>query len=76
MCQTITKAMSQQMQSDLCVENRPFLPKLDILAVDADEDLEEEQEAEDHVKGGSLYPHEVRTARQKGNTVSAGHGGV
>ena len=42
--QTITSAMSQQLQTDLCAagttdppQHRPSLPKLDILAVDADE---------------------------------------
>ena len=45
LCQTIMKAMSQQLQSDLCVaaateqpQHRPSLPKLDILAVDADDE--------------------------------------
>ena len=56
--QTITSAMSQQLQSDLCAagttdppQHRPPLPKLDILAVDADEEPPEEWEAEDDVKG-------------------------
>ena len=42
--QTITSAMSQQLQTDLCAagttdppQHRPLLPKLGILAVDADE---------------------------------------
>ena len=59
--QTITSAMSQQLQSDLDVagisdpfQHRPPLPKLDILAVDADEDLPEEWEAEDDVKGWTI----------------------
>ena len=33
-------------------QHRPPLPKLDILAVDADEEPPEEWEAEDDVKGG------------------------
>ena len=41
------------------------LPKLDILAVDADETQLEEWEAEDDVKGGPLAPREVKAARQK-----------
>ena len=43
LCQTSMKAMPQQLQSDLCVaaateqpQHRPSLPKLDVLAVDAD----------------------------------------
>ena len=63
------EAMSQQLQSDLCVaaakdqpQHRPLLPKLDILAVDPDEELQEEWEAEDDVKGGPLDPHEVKHA--------------
>ena len=58
-CQTMMKAMSQQLQSDLCVaaakdqpQHRPLQPKLDILAVDPDEELQEEWEAVDDVKGG------------------------
>ena len=43
----------------------PPLPKLDILAVDEDEEPTEEWEAEDDVKGGPLDPHEVKAARQK-----------
>ena len=50
-------AMSQQLRSDLCVaaakdqpRHRPLPPKLDILAVDPDEELQEEWEAEDDVK--------------------------
>ena len=65
--QTIMSAMSQQLQSDLCVaaakdqpQHRPLLPKLDILAVDPDEELQEEWEAEDDVKGGPLDPHEAK----------------
>ena len=57
-CQTIMSAMSQQLQSDLCVaaakdqpQHRPLLPKLDSLAVDPDEELQEEWDAEDDVKG-------------------------
>ena len=53
--------MSQQLQSDLGVagtsdplQHRPPLPKLDILAVDADEEPPEEWEAEDDVKGGTI----------------------
>ena len=62
--------MSQQLQSDLCdaattdqTERRQPLPKLDILAVDAE--LQHEWEAEDDVKGGKLDPHEVENAREK-----------
>ena len=69
-CQTIMKTMSQQLQSDLCAaaakdqpQHRPLLPKL--VSVDQDEELQEEWEAEDDVEGGSLDPHEVKTARQK-----------
>ena len=65
-------AMSQQLQSDLRVvaakdqpQHRALLPKLDILAVDPDEELQEEWEAEDDVKGGPLDPHEVKNAREK-----------
>ena len=67
-----TTAMSQQLQSDLCVaaakdqpQHRPLLPKLDILMVDPDEELQEEWEAEDDVTGGPLDPHEVNNARDK-----------
>ena len=70
--QTIMSAMSQQLQSDLCVagtsnppQTRLTLPKLDILAVDADQGLSEEWEAEDDVKGGPLDPREVKIAREK-----------
>ena len=67
------KAMSQQLQSDLCCRSgeepaathRPLLPKLHILAVDADEEPQQEWEPEDDVKGGPLDPHEVKAARQK-----------
>ena len=65
-------AMSQQLQSDLGaagtsdpLQHRPPLPKLDIQAVDADEEPPEEREAEDDVKGGPLDPREVKTAREK-----------
>ena len=61
-CHTIMKAMSQQLQSDLCAaavkdqpQHRPLLPKLHIRVVDADEELEEEWEAEDDVKGGPFF---------------------
>ena len=81
--QTIISAMSQQLQSDLGVagtsdplQHRPPLPKLDILAVDADEEPLEEWEAEDDVKGRPLDPREVKNAREKGNKVFVGHGGV
>ena len=59
--QTIMSAMSQQLRSDLGVagnsnplQHRPSLPKLDIEAVDADEDPPEEWEAEDDVKGRTI----------------------
>ena len=65
--QTKMKAMSEQSQSDLCVaaakdqpQHRPLLPKLEILEVDPDEELQEEWEAEDDVKGGPLDPHESK----------------
>ena len=65
-------ATSQQLQSDLCVaaakgqpQHRPLLPKLDILAVNLDEELQEEWEAEDDVKGGPLDPREVKNAREQ-----------
>ena len=65
-------AMSQQLQSDLCaagathpLQHRPLLPKLDILAVDQDEEPPEEWEAEDDVKGGPLDPREVKNASDK-----------
>ena len=68
----VMKAMSQQFQSDLCdaaatdqPQHRPPLPQLDIIAVDADEEPQQEWEAEDYVKGGSLDPHELEIARQK-----------
>ena len=64
--------MSQQLRSDLRVaaakdqpQHRPLLPKLDILAVDPDEELQEEWDAEDDVKGGPLDPHEVNNAREQ-----------
>ena len=64
--------MSQQLQSDLCAagatdppQHRHPLPKLDILAVDEDEEPLKEWEAEDDVKVGPLEPHEVKAARQK-----------
>ena len=41
------------------------MPKLEILAVDADETPPEEWEAEGDVKGGALDPREVKAARQK-----------
>ena len=70
--QTIMSAMSQQLQSDLSAagttdptQHRLPWPKLDILAVDADETRSEEWEAEDDVKGGPLDPREVKAARQK-----------
>ena len=47
------------------LQHRPPLPKLDILAVDADEELCEEWEAEDDVKGRPLGPREVKTVREK-----------
>ena len=65
-------AMSQQLQPDLGdagtwdpLQHRPPLPKLDILAVDADEKPPEEWEAEDDVKGRPLDPREVKTSREK-----------
>ena len=65
-------ATSQQLQSDICVaaakdqpQHRPLLPKQDILAVNPDEELQEEWEAEDDVKGGPLDPREVKNAREK-----------
>ena len=70
--QTVMKAMSQQLQSDLCdvaatdqPQHRLPPPKLDILAVDADEEPLQEREGEDDVKGGPLDLHEVKAARQK-----------
>ena len=61
--QTIMSALSQQLRSDPCADtakdqpqHRPLLPKLDILAVDPDEELQEEWEAEDDAKGGPLDP--------------------
>ena len=65
-------AMPHQLQSDRGVagtsgplQHRPPLPKLDVLAIDAVEELSEEWEAEDDVKGGPLDPREVKTARDK-----------
>ena len=46
------------------LQHRPPLPKLDIFAVDADEEPPEEWEAEDDVKGTPLDPREVKTARE------------
>ena len=70
--QTIASAMSQQLQPDLSAagttdptQHRLPLPKLDILAVDADEAPLEEWEAEDDVKGGPWDRREVKAARQK-----------
>ena len=70
--ETVMKAMSQQLHADLCdaaatdqPEHRLPLPKLDIFAVDADEEPLTGVEAEDDVKGGPLDPHEVKAARQK-----------
>ena len=70
--QTITSAMSQQLESDLCAsgttdprQHCPPPPKLDILAVRAGEAPPEQWEAADDVKGGPLDPREVKTARQK-----------
>ena len=70
--QTIMSAMSQQLQSEMGtagtsdpLQHRPPLPKLDILAVDADEEPPEEWEAENDVKGVPLDPREVNTARKR-----------
>ena len=70
--QTIMSAMPQQLQSDLCAagatdppQHRPPLLKLDILAVDEDEEPLEEWKADDDVKGGPLDPREVKAARQQ-----------
>ena len=64
--------MSQQSHSDLCTagatdptQHRLPLPKLDILAVDADEAPREDWEAEDDVNGGPLDPREGRAARRR-----------
>ena len=64
--------MPQQLHSDLCAagttdppQHCPLLPKLDILAVVANEEPQQEWEAEDDVKGGLSDPHEVKAARQK-----------
>ena len=65
-------AMSQQLRSDLGVagnsdplQHRLPLPKLDIRAVDPDEEPPEEWEAEDDVKGRPVDPREVKTAREQ-----------
>ena len=70
--QTIMSSMSRRLQSDLCaagatdpLQHRSPLPKLDILAVDGDEEPPAEWEAEDDVKGGPLDPREVKNAREK-----------
>ena len=77
--QTIMSAMSQHLQSDFCAagatdptQHRLLLPKLDILAVDADEAPPEEWEAEDddhwtHVRSKLLV-------KRKHSIV--GHGGI
>ena len=57
--QSITKAMSVVVTTQQ-PQHRPPLPKLDILAVDADEAPPEEWEAEDDVKGGLLDPLEAK----------------
>ena len=66
------KATPQQLQSHLCdaaatdqPQHRLPVPKLEILAVDADEEPQQEWDAEDDVKGGPLDPHEVKAARRK-----------
>ena len=73
------KATSLQLQSDLCAatakdqpQHRPLLPKLDVLAVDPDEELQEEWEAEDDVKGGPSDAHEVKNCSSNRNTVFVG----
>ena len=65
-------AMSQQLRPDLGVagtsdplQHRPPWPKLDIQAVDADEEPPEEWEAEDDVKWRPLDPREVKIASEK-----------
>ena len=65
-------ATFQQLLSNLCAvgttdppQHRLFLPKLDMLAVDADEEPPEEWEAEDYVKCGPVDPCEVKIARLK-----------
>ena len=67
--QTIMSAMSQQLLSDLGVagtsdpvQHHPPLPKLDIPAVDADEEPPEEWEAGDDVKGNPLDRREAKLA--------------
>ena len=79
----LQKTMSQQLQSDLCTaaatdqpQHCPPPPKLDFLAVDANEEPQREWEAEDDVKGGPLDPHDVKAARQKEIQYFVGHGGV
>ena len=47
------------------LQHRPPVPKLDILAFDADEEPHGEWEAEDDVNGGPLDPREVKNARKK-----------
>ena len=66
------KVKSQQLLPNLCVvaateqpQHRPPLPKLDILAVDVDEEPQVAWEADDDFKGRPLDPHEFKTARQK-----------
>ena len=83
MCQMIMKAMSQQLQSDVCVvaaieqpQHRPPLPKLDILAVDADEEPQVEWEAQDDVKEGPSDSHEVKNCQSKRNAIFVGQEGV
>ena len=73
--------MSQHLQLDLGVAaateqplHRPSLPKLDILASDTDEETQVEWELEDNVKGGRVYPHEVKIGRQKEITNFAEQG--
>ena len=74
---------SQQLQADLSAtgttdptQHRLSLPKLEILAVDADETPLEKWEAEDDVKGGPLDPREVKATRQKEIQYNVVHGGV
>ena len=71
---TIMKAMSEQLQSDVCVvaateqpQHRPPLPKLDILAFDADEEPKVQWGGGGRCQGwgGPLDPHEVQTVRPK-----------
>ena len=49
----------------MSLQHRPPLPKLEILAVDADEEPLEEWEAEDDVKGRPLDPREGNFASEK-----------